>query len=91
MDDGRHPATLVEPDAVVVDDLFSAGDRAAVHVTVSGAFRGGLDGADEHVGAPATLHAAAVVAVADGRVVAGHVVRDRLGLLRALTPAGAAR
>lgn len=91
VDDGRHPATLVEPEAVVVDDLFTAGDRAAVHVTISGAFRGGLDGADEHVGAPATLHAAAVVAVADGRVVGGQVIRDRLGLVRALTPVTASR
>ncbi|HWN25998.1 MAG TPA: ester cyclase [Actinomycetospora sp.] len=91
LDDGRDPAPLVEADEVVVDDLFSAGDRAAVHVTVSGAFRGGLPGADEHVGAPATLHAAAIVTVAGDRVVAGHVIRDRLGLARALTPAGATR
>ncbi|MDF2977609.1 MAG: hypothetical protein K0S40_2337 [Actinomycetospora sp.] len=91
LDDGRDPATLVEADEVVVDDLFTAGDRAAVHVTVHGAFRGGLPGTDGHVGAPATLHAAALVTVAGDRVVAGHVVRDRLGLIRALTPAGATR
>ena len=90
LDDGRDPAALVEPETVVVDDLFTAGDRAAVHVTVQGAFRGGLPGSDEHVGAPATLHAAALVTVAGGQVVAGHVVRDRLGLSRALTPARAA-
>jgi hypothetical protein len=88
LDDGRDPGTLVEPESVVIDDLFTAGDRAAVHVTVQGAFRGGLDGCDEHVGSPATLHAAAVVTVADGRVVGGQVIRDRLGLARALTPAG---
>ena len=84
LDDGRDPSVLVEADEVVVDDLFSAGDRAALHVTVHGAFRGGLPGLDEHVGAPATLHAAALVTVADGRVVAGQVVRDRLGLAKAL-------
>ncbi|HSK58493.1 MAG TPA: hypothetical protein VK935_05500, partial [Actinomycetospora sp.] len=60
-------------------------------VSVHGAYRGGLPGTGEHSGAPATLHAAALVTVADGRVVAGHVIRDRLGLARALTPAGAAR
>lgn len=85
LDDGRDPSALVEADEVVVDDLFSAGDRAALHVTVHGAYRGGLPGLDEHRGAPATLHAAALVTVADGRVVAGQVVRDRLGLLKALT------
>ncbi|WP_433781252.1 nuclear transport factor 2 family protein [Actinomycetospora sp. CA-101289] len=89
LDDGRDPAALVEPETVVVDDLFTAGDHAAVHVTVQGAFRGGLPGADEHVGAPATQHAAALVTVAGGQVVAGHVVRDRLGLSRALIPARA--
>lgn len=89
VDDGRDPAALVEADEVVVDDLFSAGDRAAVHVTVHGSYRGGLPGfaeLDEQVGAPATLHAAALVTVTEGRVVAGHVVRDRLGLARALAP-----
>lgn len=91
LDDGRDAAALVEPETVVIDDMFTAGDRAAVHVTVSGAFRGGLPGADEHVGAPATLHAAALVTVAGGRVVAGDEVGDRLGLVRALTPAGATR
>ncbi|MHC1560971.1 ester cyclase [Actinomycetospora sp. C-140] len=89
MDDGRAPGDLVDADEVVVDDLFTAGDRAALHVTVRGRFRGGLDGCDEHVGAPATLHAVALVTVTGGRVVTGQVVRDRLGLARALTSAGA--
>lgn len=90
VDDGREPAALVEPDAVVIDDLFTAGNRAAIHVSVSGPFRGGLDGSEEQVGAPATLHAAALVTAVGGRVVAGHVIRDRLGLLRALAPSPAA-
>ncbi|GAA4896008.1 ester cyclase [Actinomycetospora straminea] len=90
VDDGRDPAPLVEADEVVVDDLFTAGDRAAVHVTVHGPFRGGLPELDDRHGAPATLHAAALVTVADGRVVAGRVVRDRLGLARALAAVGAA-
>ena len=48
VDDGSHPATLVEPDAVVVDDLFSAGDRAAVHVTISGRSAGPRRGRRAH-------------------------------------------
>jgi hypothetical protein len=83
-DDGRDATALVEPDDVVVDDLFSAGPHAALHVTVRGRYRGGLDGLDDRVGAPAVLSANALVEVVDGRVAAGHVVRDRLGLVRAL-------
>ena len=86
-DDGRDDGPLVDPDGVTVDDLFGAGDRVALHVTVRGAYRGGLPGQDEHRGAPATLHAGALVTVADGRVVGGHVIRDRFGLSRALVAA----
>lgn len=86
LDDGRRHADLVDAEDVVVDDLFTAGDRAALHVTVHGTYRGGLPDLDERVGTPATLHAAALVTVADGRVVAGQVVRDRLGLAKALRP-----
>ncbi|GAA4790388.1 hypothetical protein GCM10023200_26680 [Actinomycetospora chlora] len=84
LDDGRERGELVDAREVVVDDLFSAGDRAAVHVTVHGTYRGGLPGLDDHVGDPATLHAVALVTVTDGRVAGGQVVRDRLGLARAL-------
>ena len=91
LDDGRGPAALVEPETVEVDDLFTAGDRAALHVGVHGVYRGGLDGCEDAVGAPATLHAAALVTVADGRVAAGRVIRDRLGLARALTPVRVSR
>lgn len=87
LDDGRDPSALVDADEVVVDDLFTAGDRAALHVTVHGTYRGGLPDLDDRRGAPATLHAAALVTVADGSVVAGQVVRDRLGLARALARA----
>lgn len=84
-DDGRDHGPLVDPDDVTVDDLFSAGDCAALHVTVRGRYRGGLPGTDGYRNAPATLHAGALVTVADGRVAGGRVIRDRLGLSRALT------
>lgn len=84
VDDGRGADVLVEAEDVTVDDVVVAGARAAVHVTVRGAHRG-----EDHPGAPATLHAAALVTVEDGHVVRGRVVRDRLGLSRSLAPAGA--
>jgi hypothetical protein len=84
-DDGHDDGPLVDPDDVTVDDLFSAGDRAALHVTVRGRYRGGLPGRGEHRNAPATVHAGALVTVTDGRVAGGRVIRDRLGLSRALT------
>ena len=86
-DDGRDDTALVEPDDVVVDDLFSAGRHAALHATMHGRYAGGLDGLDDRVGASAVLHANALVVVVDGRVAGGHVVRDRLGLVRALAAA----
>lgn len=85
-DDGRPAAPLVEGADAEVDDLFSAGDRVGVHAELRGRFTGGLDGLDDRIGEPAVLHLAALVRVRAGRVVGGHVVRDRLGLQRALSP-----
>ncbi|MDL5157400.1 ester cyclase [Actinomycetospora termitidis] len=84
VDDGRAADVLVDPGEVTVDDVVVAGPRAAVHVTVRGPHRG-----DEHPGAAATLHAAALVDVEGGRVARGRVIRDRLGLARSFTTAGA--
>ena len=58
-------------------------------MTVRGDYRGGLD--EGVAGAPATLHATALVTVRDGRVATGRVIRDRLGLARSLAPVGADR
>lgn len=69
LDDGRDADLDFEPSDAHVDDLFSAGDRVAFH--------GALHGAD------APLHLAGIVTVAEGEVVGGHVIRDRLGLQRA--------
>ena len=93
-DDGREAAALVDisDGDVEIDDVFSAGDRVGVHAALHGRFAGGLDGLADQVGAPATLHLAALVRVRAGQVVEGHVVRDRLGLQRALSasPSGVA-
>lgn len=70
----REGQALLEVDRTEVDDLFSAGGRVAFHVTQHG--RRHLDGAT------GVLRAAGLVEVLGGTVMAGHVVRDRLGLLR---------
>lgn len=69
-----------------LDALFSAGRQVAFHGVMRGRYAGGLGGEDRNLGTPAVLHLAGVVTAADGRVTNGHVVRDRLGLQRALGP-----
>lgn len=66
---------LLRVDRTDVDELFSAGGQVAFHVTQHGTRR--TDGQR------AQLRSAGLVEVADGAVAAGHVIRDRLGLLRA--------
>ena len=81
-----HPAPPLLADATVeLDAMFSAGSRVAFHGRLSGAYRGGLDGVGaEAQDRPAAHHLAGIVTVREGAVVAGRVVRDRLGLARSL-------
>ena len=65
---------------VVIDDLFSAGDRAAFHITQRGRYRGGIPGtAPDDVGRPMTLACSGIADVAGGRVVAVRSITDRFG------------
>ena len=73
--------------AVELDDIFSAGSRVAFHGTRRGRYGGGLEGLEDREGADAELHFAGLVDVAGGAVAGGRVVRDRLGLSRALQKA----
>ncbi len=77
--DGHACGPLVEVTATTIDDLFSAGDRVAFHVTQTGEYLGGA-GKPDRVGSPAMLRSAGIVRVADGAVVGGRVVRDRSGM-----------
>lgn len=70
---------------VVVDDLFTAGDTAAFHVTIRGTYRGGLPGLDAHIGTDVDHYAVGIVTF-DGSRVRGDVITDRLGLERRLAP-----
>jgi predicted ester cyclase len=81
-----HPLDVVD---VAIDDLFSAGDRVAFHVTQRGHYRGGIPGtSDSDIGRETTLPCSGIAHVAEGRVVAVRAITDRLGA-RARLGAGA--
>jgi hypothetical protein len=66
-----------------IDVLNSSGADVVFHARQSGRYLGGLAGPDRG-GAPAILHVNGMLRVADGRVAAGRVIRDRAGLRAAL-------
>lgn len=75
----------IEVESVRVDDLFSAGDRVAFHVTQLGVYAGGLPGVDAaRRGAAARLDCAGLARVADGHVASVRAITDRLGTARQL-------
>jgi hypothetical protein len=79
----------IEVEKVVVNDLFSAGDRVAFHVSQTGPYRGGLPGvARSRLGHPARLDCVGLARVAGGRVSAVRAVTDRMGTARVLLGAG---
>lgn len=87
-DDGAS-AGLQDGPVRVVDDLFSAGRSVAFRVTSTGPYAGGLDGvAPAAAGAPSTLPMVGIVHVSGARVCGGQVIRDRLGVARALAGTG---
>jgi ketosteroid isomerase-like protein len=82
-----HDAELRLDDvSTELDMCFSASDRVGFHGLQRGRYAGGLPGV-EATGAPATLHLGGLVTVRDGKVAGGRVIRDRLGLSRALAAA----
>ncbi|WP_018335471.1 nuclear transport factor 2 family protein [Actinomycetospora chiangmaiensis] len=84
-DDGLTRADLLEAASVEVDALVVAGRRVAVHGAARGRYAGGLPDGPEPDGAEVTLGLAAFLDVAPDGTLTGHVVRDRLGVYRALT------
>lgn len=65
---------------VTVNDLFSAGDRVAFHITQAGLYRGGLAGAPADArGRETVLRCAGIARVCEGVVAEVRVVTDRLG------------
>jgi predicted ester cyclase len=78
------PAFL-DVDAVQVNDLFSAGDRVAFHVTQRGRYRGGLAGVDAAaIGRAAELRCVGLARVEGGELRELRAITDRAGARRAL-------
>src|SRR3546814_8909459 len=91
IDDGIGDAVaplVVAPDEVTINDLFSAGRRVAVHATVRGGYRGGVDGvANDAKGSEASLQVAALLRVApDGGLEEVRAVTSREVVRSALRP-----
>jgi predicted ester cyclase len=84
-DDGSRLSEQFEfrVDNVVIEDMFSAGERVAFHVRFDGTYHAGLENYPQAQGG-VSLFAAGIVAVENGLVVGGNVVRNRLQLQREL-------
>ena len=83
------PGSTIDIEATVVDDLFSAGRRAAFHVTQRGRYAGGLPGLEGTIGTGISLGVAGVAAVSDGSIASVRAITDRLGVSRQLKEGGA--
>jgi predicted ester cyclase len=89
--EGPGFAELIAPQSVSVTTLFSAGNRAAFHLELSGGYAGGFaDVETAFVGRPVVLRMAGLLAVRDGAVTDVQVSADRLGFQRQLLDMGPA-
>jgi SnoaL-like domain len=87
LDDGwaGHPTpALLDVTGTEVRELFSAGERVGFRVTQSGNYRGGLPGTEGREGRASSFSAVGMVAVGANGGISGHVIRDRVGLRRAV-------
>jgi predicted ester cyclase len=83
--EGPRFADLVAIEAVTIDQLFSAGNRGAFHLSCTGTYTGGFADIDPaRVGQSTTLRLAGLFDVAGGQVSRVQVTADRLGLHRSL-------
>jgi len=84
------PPSPIVVEKVVINDLFSAGDRVAFHVSQTGAYAGGLPGVPEvHRGDHARLDCVGLARLEAGRIVGVRAITDRQGAARALLAAAA--
>lgn len=86
---GHDAPPLLHDATIDVDDLFSAGRSVAFHGVQRGRYAGGLEGLAPTDYEERSLPLAGLVTVGDDGSVRGRVVRDRLGLHRALSKAAA--
>lgn len=72
---------IVDVEHVTINDLFSAGPRVAFHITLHGAYTGGLAGLDRtRVGRPVELHVAGVATVDGDTMRDLQAVSGKLGV-----------
>jgi predicted ester cyclase len=83
--EGPRFADLVAIESVVINQLFSAGNRGAFHLSCSGSYTDGFDDIDRaRAGRSVTLRFAGIFDIARGHVARIQVSADRLGLHRSL-------
>ncbi len=84
--DGFAYEALIDVDAIVIDDIFSAGSTVPFHVTIEGAYRGGLGSEyDDLTGERTAMGISGIATVEAGEVVAVEAVTARAQALAALT------
>lgn len=83
--EGPRFADLVAIETITIDQLFSAGQRGAFHLSCSGTYTGGFSDIDAgQTGQRVTLLLAGLFDVSGGQVSQVQVTADRLGLNRSL-------
>ncbi len=83
--DGPRFADLVAIEAITVNQLFSAGNRGAFHLSCTGSYSGGFEDVDPaRIGKSVTLRLAGIFDVAGGQISRVQVTANRLGLHRSL-------
>jgi predicted ester cyclase len=83
--EGPRFADLVAIETIAINQLFSAGNRGAFHLSCTGTYTGYFEDIDPaRIGQSVTLRLAGIFDVAHGQVARVQVTADRLGLHRSL-------
>jgi SnoaL-like domain len=81
---GQPTPPLLDVTGVRVGELFSAGDRVAFQAVQTGRYLGGLPGTAGCEGREVSMSVVGMVTAGPDGVITGRVVRDRVGLRRAV-------
>jgi predicted ester cyclase len=83
--EGPHFADLVAIDTVTINQLFSAGNRGAFHLSCGAAYTGFFEDIDPaRSGQRVSLHLAGIFDIKNGKMAHVQITADRLGLHRSL-------
>jgi len=82
---GELAPSPIDVESVEVNDLFSAGDRVAFHISQTGSYTAGWPGVDDTlVGKATTMSCVGLVAVEGGAVTRVRAITDQIGARTAL-------